>query len=83
MEIKGVSNNSFFVNSPKSKKGEPAATVQKDKIEISTEAREKVVGGDLDQDRVNELREKVSSGFYNSEAVLNKVAEKLIVDLKL
>jgi anti-sigma28 factor (negative regulator of flagellin synthesis) len=84
VEIKGVSNSTYFINSSKNQKSEaPSASSQKDKIEISAEAREKVVGGDLDLERVNEIREKIAAGFYNSDEVLNKVADKLRVDLKI
>jgi anti-sigma28 factor (negative regulator of flagellin synthesis) len=84
VEIKSVSNNLYLINTVKNQKGEVAqASTQKDKIEISTEAREKIVGGDLDQDRVNEIREKIASGFYNSDEVLKKVADKISLDLKI
>jgi len=81
VEIKGISNNSFFINPVKNKKGEQnTAPVQKDKLEISAQAMEKVAGGNLDQNRVNEINSKISSGFYNSDAVLNKVADKLLTE---
>jgi anti-sigma28 factor (negative regulator of flagellin synthesis) len=84
VEIKGVSNSSYFVNSAKNQKSEAtSASTQKDKIEISAEAREKVVGGDLDSDRVNEIREKIASGFYSTDEVLKKVADKISIDLKI
>ena len=83
MEVKGVSNNSFFINSVKNQKNEaPAVAQQKDKIEISAEARE-IKPGDLDFKKVEEIRQKISSGFYNSDAVLQKVAEKIAIDIKI
>ena len=84
MEIKGVSNSSYFINSPKNQKGEPSsASVQKDKIEISAEARGIAVNGNLNQDRVKEIREKIASGFYSTDEVQKKVADKISVDLKI
>ena len=84
MEIKGVTNSTYFVNSSKARKSETAANaVQKDKIEISDEARGLVGGSELSPERVSEIREKISSGFYNTDEVLNKVADKLRVDLKV
>lgn len=80
MEVKGVSTGSFFVNSTKSQKTEKAKTSPKDSIEISTEARD-IVKTELSQQQVNAIREKIASGFYNSDDVLNKVAEKVLGEI--
>lgn len=84
MEIKGVTSSTYFVNSTKSRKSETASgAVQKDKIEISEEARELVSGNELSTERVSDIRGKIASGFYNSDEVLNKVADKIRIDLKI
>jgi len=81
MQIRGLSNNPLFVDSSKGKKtnsvqqGEP-----KDKIEISTEARD-LAKTDTAQQRLEEIKKRVDSKFYDSDAVLNKVADKILDEL--
>lgn len=54
---------------------------KKDKIEISQEAKllhsQKVDGKDLQM-----IRDKIASGFYNSDEVLSKVSELILKDIK-
>lgn len=82
MEIKGISNNQYFskeVNKPKveQENQNPA----KDKLEISEEAKllqsKKVEDANLDA-----IREKIANKFYDTSEVLNKVAEKILEELK-
>lgn len=80
MEIKGITNGSFFVNKTKNTKTEANKPVPKDKIEISAEARD-LAKLELSTERVEELRAKLAGGFYNSPEVLDKVAEKLSKDI--
>ncbi len=81
MEIKGVSNSPLFVEqTKKTKPGQVQSQEQKDKIQISSEARD-LAKTDLSPERLNEIRQRISSGFYNSNEVLEKIAEKLSVDL--
>ncbi len=82
MEIKGVSNGPFFLN--KTKNNKPEAVQQqdaKDKIEISSEARD-MAKVELSADRLEEIRERINSKFYDSEEVLNKVADKVLSEIK-
>ncbi len=82
MEIKGISNNQYFsqeVNKPKveQENQNPA----KDKLEISEEAKllqsKKVEDPNLDA-----IREKIANKFYDTPEVLNKVAEKILEEIK-
>ena len=50
--------------------------LKKDKIEISEKA--KVLQNDSTNKKLNEIRKRVKSGFYNSEQVLSKVAESIL-----
>lgn len=84
MEIKGFSNNQFFVNQAKNKAAETARqqeAKEKDKIEISAEARN-LAKTDFSSKRIDEIRQKISSGFYESDEVLNKVADKILSDIQ-
>lgn len=80
MEIKGITNGSFFVKPTKNTVTEANKSVSKDRIEISSEARD-LAKTDLSTERLEEIRSKLSSGFYNSPEVLDKIAEKLSKDL--
>jgi anti-sigma28 factor (negative regulator of flagellin synthesis) len=78
MEIKGISNNSFLADTLKNVKTDSApASEQKDKIVISTEARD-LAKTDFSSNKIAEIREKVNSGFYDSDEVLQKVADKIL-----
>jgi negative regulator of flagellin synthesis FlgM len=82
MQIRGISNNNLFVNNPKEKKTETAQPQDpKDKIEISSEARD-LAKTELSQQRVVEIKQRIDSKFYDSNEVLSKVADKLLDELK-
>lgn len=80
MEIKGITPKTIIVDETKNNKSVKKEVQKKDSLEISKEAKE------LHQksEQVNDLsaiREKIKSGFYNSDEVLNKVAERLLKEL--
>lgn len=81
MEIKGVTNGSFFVNQTKNQKVGDNNAKKRDTIEISTEARD-LAKADLDQQKIEDIRSKINSGFYKSDEVLNKVADKILAEIK-
>lgn len=81
MEIKGVTNGSFFVKPTKNQKVEETKMKKRDTIEISTEARD-LAKAELDQQKIDEIRNKISSGFYKTDEVLSKVADKILAELK-
>ncbi|PKL82205.1 MAG: hypothetical protein CVV24_11295 [Ignavibacteriae bacterium HGW-Ignavibacteriae-3] len=82
MEIKGVTNSPLFVNKTKNSKPEAAQNQDaKDKIEISSEARD-MAKVDLSPARLEELRNRVDSNFYDSDEVQNKVADKVLAEIK-
>lgn len=84
MEIKGIGNNSFSNNPSDIRKvdsKEKENKSQKDKIEISEEARV-LARADLSSQRLEEIRQKMQNNFYNSEQVLKKVAEEILKELQ-
>ena len=82
MVIKGISNSTFIAGTIKNVKNNSAlATDQKDKIVISAEGRD-LAKTEFSTSRISELRDKVNSGFYDSDEVLNKVADKILIDLQ-
>ena len=81
MEIRSVSNNPLFVNQTKNSKPEETQNQEtKDKIVISSEARD-MAKVDLNPARLEEIRDRINSKFYDSDEVLNKVAEKVLVEV--
>lgn len=81
MNIKSISNNLLFVNQPKDKKAEnPQTQDVKDKIEISNAGRN-IAASELSPERLEEIRSRISSKFYSTDEVYNKVAEKILGEL--
>lgn len=82
MEIKSVSNNPLFVNNAKKTKSDAVQNQDaKDKIEISSEGRD-MAKVELSPSRLEEIRERISTNFYNSDAALTKVADKILAEFK-
>ena len=82
MEIKGISNSPLFVDRTKKSKSESVQNQDaKDKIEISSEGRD-MAKVELSPTRLEEIRGRLSSNFYNSDEALNKVADKILTEFK-
>ena len=82
MEIKGISNSTLFVDKTKKNKSESVQNQDaKDKIEISSEGRD-MAKVELSPARLEEIRGRLSSNFYNSDEALNKVADKILTEFK-
>ncbi|MDX9925116.1 MAG: hypothetical protein RBS48_10140 [Ignavibacteriaceae bacterium] len=82
MEIKGISNSNYFVKpNPVNKSDVSSSTESKDKIEISTAAKE-IAKSELGSARLEEIRAKMQNKFYDSPEVLDKVASKVLIDIK-
>lgn len=81
MKVTGVNNNINLNNSvPKSEQVQPEKkAVIKDKLEISDKAKE------LQSNKVKDpevIKQRIADKFYDSDEVLNKVASKLLKDIK-
>ncbi len=76
MQVKGISGNPLFVKPAQNQKAEAKPSSPKDRIEISTEARD-LAKLELSAERIEEIRSKLESGFYDTDEVLQKVSEKL------
>lgn len=80
MEIKGLGNNIPF-NQPVQKKSDSKPGVEaKDRIEISTKARE-MAQTEKTPEKLEEIKLRVKSKFYESDEVLNKVADAILKDI--
>ena len=83
MDIKGVGNsnyNSFNEVHKKQESNSKGPVNKADKIEISKEAKLLRANGTSPKDFAI-IKERVDSGFYNSEEVINKVAENILKEI--
>lgn len=81
MEIRGILNKIIVPdeknqNKVSSKKENPRGDV----FEISKEAKELIQKNK--EVRLEEIREKIANNFYNSEEVINKVAEQILNEIR-
>lgn len=78
MKINPVSNKAFFPadKSVKVNKSEPVSP--KDKIEISGMAKSLKSAG---QQKIDEVKSRMDSGFYNSDEVISKVADEILKEI--
>ena len=93
MEIKSLSNSANFykdnnvVNGAKKQHQEIKPDAPKDKIEISAEAKifESASAKNMESSKkvknLLEIQQKIQQGYYNSEEVIRKVAEKILNEI--
>jgi anti-sigma28 factor (negative regulator of flagellin synthesis) len=81
LQIKGI-NNSVFSQTPSKvdKPGSTSSSSKKDRIEISSQARD-ISKSDLGSQRLEEIKQKLNSKFYDTEDVLSKVADAILKEL--
>jgi anti-sigma28 factor (negative regulator of flagellin synthesis) len=83
MGIREVTPNASQVGPVKndgSKKGKPEDRVSKDSVSLSEEAVSKYEA--LQTKRADEIRERITSGYYFEREVTERVADLLLKDLK-
>lgn len=80
MKINEITGEILF---PEDKGGKRFGNIEgkKDKVEISSEAKELYKLKRME--KIEEIKKKVKSGFYNSDDVIDKVAEKIYEHFKL
>jgi|GEM_PF-2435366 len=84
MQIKSVTGSPYY---PKDLPGNTqsaksnAQSQPKDKLELSAEAQNIQKSQGLDP-KLEEIKEKVNSKFYDSDDVVNTVADKMLKDVK-
>ncbi|GBD89820.1 hypothetical protein BMS3Abin04_00533 [bacterium BMS3Abin04] len=84
MQVNGVGNNinrlhEQYKQNSKSKEVKQKNTT--DKIEISEEAK-LLQSKNVDAQEISKVRDKIDNGFYNSDEVLNKVADKILKEFE-
>lgn len=81
MQVKGINNNVFSQTPSKvSKPNSSDSASKKDRIEISSQARN-IAKSDLGSQRLEEIKQKLNSKFYDTEEVLSKVADAILKEL--
>jgi hypothetical protein len=80
MEIRSILS-SVYKNDDKFKtpSGKTSETTKKDKIEISEQA--KALQNTGETKNLADIQKKIKSGFYNSEAVISKVADAILKEI--
>jgi anti-sigma28 factor (negative regulator of flagellin synthesis) len=78
MKISNIQNNAYIKSAQAPPKSAPksAAIEIKDKINISSEAKNKL--NEMDKQKINSIRANIAQGKYNSDEVLEKVADKML-----
>lgn len=80
MEIRNVLSSVYKSDDKfKSQSGKTTDTVKRDKIEISEQA--KALQNTGESKNLAEIQKKIDSGFYNSDAVISKVADAILKEI--
>uniref|UniRef100_A0A832DK06 Anti-sigma-28 factor FlgM C-terminal domain-containing protein n=1 Tax=Ignavibacterium album TaxID=591197 RepID=A0A832DK06_9BACT len=80
MEIKGITPKPIIVDETKNNKSVKKEIQKKDSLEISKEAKELQQRSEQVKD-LSAIKERIKSGFYNTDEVLNKVADRILKEL--
>lgn len=80
MEIKGITPRPIIVDETKNNKSIKKEVQKKDSLEISKEAKELQQKSEQVKD-LSAIKERIKSGFYNTDEVLNKVADRILKEL--
>jgi len=81
VEVRGIANDNYVVDQSINRRTNCVETQEaKDKIEISSEAKN-LSATEIGVQRLNEIYNRIDSKFYDSEDVLNKVANKLMQEI--
>jgi len=81
VQVKGINNNVFSQTPSKvSKPNSSDSASKKDRIEISSQARN-IAKSELGSQRLEEIKQKLNNKFYDTEEVLSKVADAILKEL--
>lgn len=81
MEIKGITTKPIIVDETKNNKSVKKEAQKKDSLEISKEAKELHHKSEQLKD-LSAIKDRIKTGFYNSDEVLDKVADRILKELK-
>ena len=80
MEIRNILSSVYKADDKfKKPSGKTPETTQKDKIEISEQA--KALQNTGETKNLADIQKKIDSGFYNSDAVISKVADAILKEI--
>ncbi len=88
MQINPLTNNPYYSQGLPGKASESKGngkndqTNNQDKLELSPEAM-KMQNLSPEDKKLNDINNKISNNFYNSEEVINKVANNILKELQL
>ena len=80
MKVNNVQNMAYVKTPQVAAKDapKPKQTKIEDKLQISSEAKQKL--NELNNKKINDIRANIADGKYNSDDVIEKVAEKVLGD---
>ena len=86
MNINSIGNNYKNINQVQSKKSQNVnitadQTKAADKLEISAAAKN-LKNATVESAKLQDIKAKINSKFYNSDEVINKVADAILKELK-
>lgn len=86
MKINPLTNNPYFSQgvpgkTPNSKENAKNSQAPHDKLELSDQAL-KIQNNTAEDKKINDIKNKIANNFYNSDVVINKVAENILKELK-
>lgn len=84
MQIKPVNNSPYYTREVPGKNSDPKESGEnkiKDKLELSEEAKniQKTQGDNTNMDTI---KERIKNKFYDSQDVVNKVADNILKEIK-
>ena len=87
MQIKSISNNPYYTNNKikdqVNNHGESSKNKIQDKLELSKEAKSLTEKGSVeDTEKLDKIKSKIDNNFYNSDSVINKVADSILKEIK-
>lgn len=83
MDIKGINNQYQYSRNIKQDKIEKSEIRSgRDKLEISDKAKVLNDAQIEETKKIDAIKEKIESGFYDSKEVIEKVAENILKDIK-
>ncbi len=84
MQIESVSGSPYYSGNIRDNNSEPKETKEnkiKDKLELSEEAKN-ISKTQAENANMDKIKERINNKFYDSPGVINKVADKILKNIK-
>jgi|YelNatPaOPRAMG01_1025707.scaffolds.fasta_scaffold00063_89 anti-sigma28 factor (negative regulator of flagellin synthesis) len=86
MKINPLTNNPYFSQGVPGKTSDSKGNAKnsqapQDKLELSDQAM-KIQNNSSEDKKINNIKTKIANNFYNSDVVINKVADNILKELR-